>query len=125
MISCSKEKLTMPEKTTVTEEASLKSFMDENIAIQNFAAAKEGEQIQIGFTTTFEKNIKTIEILRGVTTYTLCSIYKKEIKATNAASLVKYKTLDTAAANGSAYYYMIKYTLQNGDWAYTPVIKYQ
>ena len=74
------------------------------------------------FTTLYEKNIVKLEILRGVTANNLCSIFKQEVSADSYA-VIKYSTLDQDNNTGDAVYYMVKYTLTNGDWGYTPVFQ--
>lgn len=116
-VSCSKEDLSTP-KTASIQSSSPIDFTSSNIAISGFKAAGSDSKISVGFTTLFQKNIKTLEILRGTTPNNLCSIYKTDGNISSNASL-KYTTDDTETA--TTIYYMVKYTLTDNDWGYTPV----
>ena len=117
LVSCSKENITAPQTISVQSSAPI-SYSSANIAIAGFKAATASQAITVGFTTTFQKNIKTLEILRGTTPNNLCSIYKTDGNISSNASL-QYTTADDESA--SVVYYMVKYTLTDNDWGYTPV----
>ncbi len=60
----------------------------------------------------------SLEILRGVSRTNLCSIYKTNGSGTSTA-VIQYATNDAQTA--PVLYYIVKYTLQDGDWGYTPI----
>ena len=117
LVSCSKENVSAPTTASVQSSAPI-SYSSSNIAIAGFKAAGGSDAITVSFTTTFQKNIRTLEILRGTTPNNLCSIYKTDGNTSSFASL-QYTTGDTETA--SVVYYMVKYTLTDNDWGYTPV----
>lgn len=122
LVSCSKESLIKPTASATAQlSATLSSYKDANVTIENFTAASINKEVSVSFKTVFANNIKSVEILRGVTTYTLCSIYKQDVSSINMANAT-FSTVDSEPANGQTLYYMVKYTLIDGDWAYTPVI---
>ncbi len=116
-VSCSKEDVSAP-KTASIQTSSPISFKSENIAIEGFKAAEADNVITVDFTTTFQKNVKSLEILRGTTPNNLCSIYKTDGNA-NSYAPVKYATDDKETV--SEVYYVVMYTLNNNDWGYTPL----
>ncbi|HNE93670.1 MAG TPA: hypothetical protein PKZ66_06090, partial [Chitinophagaceae bacterium] len=79
--------------------------------------------IQIDFSTLYEKNISKIEIMSGETPNYLCAVYTVNLTI-NSAQLKNYSVTDSKTSSSTAYY-MIKYTLNNGDFGFTNVIKYQ
>ena len=116
-VSCSKEDVSAP-KTASIQTSSPISYTSENISIAGFKATETDNSITVDFTTTFQKNVKSLEILRGTTPNNLCSIYKTDGNLNSFASL-KYGTDDKESA--SQVYYIVKYTLTNNDWGYTPL----
>ena len=123
LVSCTKESLNAPGKnvTTLNKTAAV-SYKDNSISITDFKAQATANNIEVGFTTLFEKNIVRLEILRGYTSSNLCSIYKQDITS-DSYSAVRYSTSDLNENKSSSLYYMVKYTLANGDWGYTPAFK--
>lgn len=99
------------------------NYSDANIAITDFKAEKNSEAIRISFKTRYERNIKEIEVLSGTTQTQLCSIYR-EMKNENSTQTQTYLVADKTAGSKITYY-LIKYTANNGNWAFTPVYKYQ
>ncbi len=120
-LSCSKENLSSPLAASIQTSSSI-SFTGNNISIQNFKAQESNNQITVGFTTSFQKDIKSLEILRGVSRTNLCSIYKTNGLDTSTTA-IQYSTEDTQTA--PTLYYIVKYTLQDGDWGYTPIFTLQ
>lgn len=116
-LSCTKEKAASPAAASI-QTSSPVSFTSNNIAIQNFKAQETNNQITVGFSTTFQKEIKSLEILKGESRSNLCSIYKTNGSGTSTA-VIQYTTNDSQTA--PVLYYIVKYTLQNGDWGYTSV----
>jgi len=119
--SCSKADLATPAASPVVSSSAI-SFRSNNIIINNFKAQSADNEVTVGFSTSFQKDVKTLEILKGVTSTTLCSIYKTDGTG-SSNSAVQYLTEDTPTA--STLYYIVKYTLQDGDWGYTPVFTLQ
>ena len=116
-LSCTKENASSPSAASI-QTSSPVSFTSNNISIQNFEAQESTNQISIGFTTSFQKDVQSLEILRGVSRTNLCSIYKTNGSGTSTA-VIQYATNDTQTA--PVMYYIVKYTLQDGDWGYTPI----
>ncbi len=119
-VSCSKEEVTAPSSVTISSSAI--SYSSANIVIQNFKAQSSNKDITVGFSTSFQKDVKTLEILKGNTPNNLCSIYKTDSTG-YSGTVIQYSTEDTKTA--STLYYIVKYTLQDGDWGYTPVFTLQ
>jgi hypothetical protein len=123
LISCAKETLTAPRSLSQNIAANTTvSYKDNSISIVDFKAQQDSNAINVTFTTLYEKNIAKLEILRGVTANNLCSIYIQRISS-DSFSPVKYNTSDPNNDNINTLYYMVKYTLSNGNWGYTPVFK--
>lgn len=122
-IACTKQPIVVP-KTAAQSVASntAVAYKDNSISIVNFKAQSVNSAIKITFTTLYEKDIVRLEILRGLTASNLCSIYKQSVSA-DSHSVIEYSTSDANDNKVSDIYYMIKYTLANGDWGYTPVFK--
>ena len=120
-LSCTKETATPPSPASI-QTSSAVFFNSNNIAIQNFKAQETNNVITVGFTTSFQKEVQSLEILKGTSKTTLCSIYKTDGSG-NSTTAIQYSTSDTQTA--STLYYIVKYTLQNGDWGYTPVFTLQ
>ncbi len=116
-LSCTKENATSPAAASI-QTSSPVSFSSNNISIQNFKAQETSSQINVGFTTLFQKDVQSLEILRGVSRTNLCSIYKTSGSGTST-SVIQYATDDAQTA--PVLYYIVKYTLQDGDWGYTPI----
>jgi len=123
LTSCTKEPLSVPGAVTQNLAAiTAVAYKDNSISIIDFKAQQGSGAIQVKFTTLYEKNIVKLEILRGLTENNLCSIYKQDVNSDSNAA-IQYYTSDSSNNNEPAIYYMIKYTLANGDWGYTPVFK--
>ena len=121
--SCSKETLIKPQSANQNMVATAAvAYKDDSISIIDFKAQQDNKAIDVTFTTLYEKNIVKLEILRGLTENNLCSIYKQEVSA-DSYSAIKYQMSDQDEFNVNAIYYMVKYTLANGDWGYTPVFQ--
>jgi uncharacterized lipoprotein YajG len=121
LVACTKQSLTAPTSTTQTVAANTAvTYKDNSISIVNFKAQPTDKTIEVAFTTLYAKNIVRLEILRGLSANNLCSIYKQEVSADSYSAIV-YNTSDANENGASEIYYMVKYTLANGDWGYTPV----
>lgn len=105
------------------EEEMIVSYSDANISVRDFKAEKRDESIVVSFKTNYERNLKEIEVLSGTDQSNLCSIYR-EMKNENSTQTLSYSIVDKPKANPTMYY-LIKYTANNGDWAFTPLYKCQ
>jgi hypothetical protein len=85
-------------------------------------AANNGKAINVSFVTLYETNITKIEVLSGITTSNLCKIYEKNVSSMSNQAKA-YNVID-AEPRAQVMYYTIRYTLQNGDWAMSPVYRY-
>ncbi len=122
LMACNKEELT-PAATTQSQVAAVK-YEDANISIVNFKAEKiRDSQLIVSFSTLYEKNIKKIELMTGNTPNNLCAIYHED-KSKDSFQSLEYVVVDQIS-KGAIIYYMIRFTLKNGDWGFTPVYKYQ
>lgn len=99
-------------------------YRDAHLAIQSFTVSNTNTSaVQVDFSTLYEKNISKIEIMSGETPNYLCAIYTVNLTI-NSAQLKSYSFADTKTSSSTAYY-MIKYTLTNGDFGFTNVLKFQ
>ena len=122
VISCTKKDVVTP--VTVVQEIEAMVYEDANISVRDFKAQQtENAEITVSFTTLYEKNITKIEVMSGITEDRLCTIYKVD-KTGNSSQTLHYAFSD-ADIESSAIYYMIRYTLNDGNWGYTSVYKYQ
>ena len=119
--SCGKSDLSKPAPPSLPQVV---AFSSNNISVNNFTAQTDNNAIKVGFTTTYQKDIKSLEILRGYSSTQLCSIYKMPVTE-DSYTTQHYITEDTTALSSPTLYYIIKYTLQDNDWGYTPVFTYQ
>jgi hypothetical protein len=123
LTSCTTKTFTEPKSSSqnITANTAL-SYKDNSISIVDFMAQQDNNAINVTFITLYEKNIAKLEILKGLTANNLCSMYKQEISS-DSFSPVKYLTSDQNNDNTDTLYYMVKYTLTDGNWGYTPVFK--
>lgn len=120
MTSCSKNNdVIAPVEQTTTSSF----FRDANLAIASMVASNASGKVQINFTTVYEKNITKIEVMAGDSPSYLCSIYES-VPTGNSSQAKSYIVLDNAP-KATTMYYMIRYSLANGDWGYTNVLKFQ
>jgi len=122
-MSCTKEQITspVPNNQSVSASSSPISLKTDNIFINDFKAQQAGgNKTIVSFNTLFQKEVKTLEILKGTSENNLCSIYIVDI-TDDTFSSIQYLTEDKPGANSASLYYMVKFTLQNNDWGYTPV----
>jgi len=118
--SCSKEAST---PQTVAEVNKAISYRDANIAISQMQASNNGkDQVSVNFTTLYEQGVAKIELMSGDSQNYLCSIYSVDLTG-NSAQNKNYIISDTHP-KASTMYYMVRFTLNNGDWGYTDVLKF-
>jgi len=123
LVSCTKEPLTAPNTGNQNLAANtVVTYKDSSISVVNFKAQPNSDNIKVTFTTLYQKDVVKLEVLKGVTANNLCSIYNQPVNA-DSYSATEYSTSDTNENNVSKIFYMIKYTLANGDWGYTPVFE--
>ena len=120
--SCTKEQITSPNTIKNQSPASSISYNDDNIAVTNFKAQAAGDGITVSFTTSFQKDISKLEILKGIAATNLCSVYSKQITADSYKNTI-YQFTDSNEQGSPVLFYMLKYSLKNGNWGYTPVVK--
>ena len=117
--SCSKNDAVVAPEQPKTQDI---FFKDGNISVANMKAANSGKAINISFVTLYETNITKIEVMSGITTSNLSKIYERNVSSMSNQAKAYYVT--DAAPKAQVMYYAIRYTLQNGDWAMSPVYKY-
>jgi hypothetical protein len=120
IISCTKQEVVAPQEKI---EASEFLYRDANIYVESFKVEQSKTELNIHFKTLYEKNIKKIEVMSGATESKLCSIYEV-LRDQNSIKVSDYN-FSTSAPNSSVSYYMIRYTLNNGDWGYTSLYKHE
>lgn len=100
-------------------------FKDNNLAVYSIKAATvtSSNGNKIDFSTLYEKNITKLELMSGETPNYLCAIHTVNITA-NSTQLKNYSVVEDKPKSGTMYY-MIRYSLANGDWGYTNVLKFQ
>ena len=120
MASCSKKN----DVIVPTQEQSNSSsfFRDANLAIASMLPTNVNGKVQIDFTTVYEKNITKIEVMAGDSPNYLCSIYQN-VPTCNSSQTKSYIVTDNNP-KAQTMYYMIRYSLANGDWGYTNVVKF-
>lgn len=115
LVSCSKEALVVPQTTSQL------FYKDGNIAVSSMQAVQTNPSVvTVNFATLYEKNISKIEVMSGVTTTQLCTIGELDLTG-NTSTTTSYSVNDTNI-KGNVEYYMLRYTLTNGDWGYTPLV---
>jgi hypothetical protein len=118
--SCSKEDITTPVQKVSTPV----SYKDANINISDFKASQvSSADLQVSFSVLYANNVQSIQVLSGATANQLCSFYQVAV-AGNSSTPTGFSVDDTNI-KGSTMYYMIKFTLTNGNWGYTPVYSLQ
>lgn len=126
LVACEKQPVTTPTIVANPELVAnaVVAFKDNNISVTNFKAQPADNGVTVSFTTLYQKNIVRLEVLRGLTDNSLCSIFAQPVGG-DSFSATTYTTRDKNDYQASEMYYMIKYTLATGDWGYTSVFKLQ
>ncbi|HWB28453.1 MAG TPA: hypothetical protein VG738_23435 [Chitinophagaceae bacterium] len=115
LVSCSKQAQVIPQNTQKI------FYKDGNIAVSSMTAVlKDANTVTVSFATMYETNISKIELMSGSTENQLCTIDEMSV-TTNSNQPVNYAVDDTNL-KGSTMYYMLRYTLTNGDWGFTPLV---
>ncbi len=115
LLSCTKQALVIPQNTQKT------FYKDANIAVSTMnAVQKDPSTINVTFATLYENNIQKIELMSGNTDSQLCTI--DELDVTGNSSQPANYSVDDTNLKGKTMYYMLRYTLTNGDWGYTPLV---
>ena len=117
--ACGKKDITLPAATTPSSPV---SYSDANISIANFEAQQlSPDSIQVSFSTLYQNNIAKVEVLSGSTQNQLCSVFVQNQNGTTIKGK-NYAFTDTDI-KGKTMYYMIKYTMNNSNWGYTPLFE--
>ncbi len=120
--SCSKKDIDAP--TNTRSNSGVISFSNQNISINNFQATEISKNdLNVSFSVVYTTNVSKIELLSGASQNQLCSFYAINV-AGDSNSANTFSVNDTNI-KGSTMYYMIKFTLADGDWGYTPVYSLQ
>lgn len=111
-----------PEQTLNTNAS---FFKDANLAVTSMQGinVSGNTKVQLSFTTIYEKNISKIEVMAGDSPNYLCSI--SEINLSSNSSTSKTYTVIDNNPKTQTVYYLLKYSLNNGDWGYTGLYKFQ
>jgi len=119
--SCSSKDVTAPLSNNVSAPV---SYSDANIGINNFQASEvSNQELQVSFSLLYANNVTSIQVLSGSSPNQLCSFYQVNVPG-NLTSATSYSVNDTNI-KGSTMYFMIKFTLSDGNWGYTPVYSLQ
>jgi hypothetical protein len=114
LLSCTKE-------AVAPQGAPQLFYKDGNIAVQSMQATEvNASTVKVSFATLYENNVQKIEVMSGNTPNLLCTIDELDFSG-NSAKLTNYSVNDKSL-KGSVMYYMLRYTLNSGDWGYTPVV---
>ena len=123
LFACNKKEITIPSQQSSSQATAIQ-YKDDNVFIKDFKAVTGiDNQVSVSFSTLYEKGIKKIELMSGSTENQLCTIYL-EYKNTDSFKFRSYSFADTHPKSKEVYY-MIRYSMNNGDWGYTPIYKYQ
>ncbi len=105
--------------TTPSQQIVLKN---PNISVVNVSARQTGaKQVTFKFSTEYEKDIASIELLNGADETLFCRVDIKYTDA-NSAQLKSYTFIDDAP-KGAVSHYMIKYTTVTGAWYCSGIYK--
>lgn len=86
-----------------------------NISVVNVSAVQTASgQVTFKFSTEYEKDLASIELLSGSDETLFCQIYEEQ-KEGNSIKLKHYTIVDNNA-KGPSTFYMIKYTTSTGYW---------
>lgn len=122
-IACSKKEIVVPQQDAASTAV---NYKDDYISVREFKAAADSSdqsRIVVSFTAALDKNVQKIEIMKGNTENNLCAAYVIKLNAPSVQSKY-YSYVDNAGSNKNTYY-MLKYTLNNNNWGYTPVYKFK
>jgi hypothetical protein len=115
LVSCSKQTLVIPQTTQKM------FYRDGNIAVSSMTAVQKNiSTVTVDFATQYETNIEKIELMSGISETQLCTIDELDVTG-NSNSTINYSVEDTNL-KGKTMYYMLRYTLNTGDWGYTPLV---
>ena len=115
LVSCSKEGLVQP------PAAKQLFYKDGSIAVSSLQAVQTGTAtVTVDFATLYANNVAKIEVMSGSSANLLCTIGEVDLPG-NISKLTDFSVTDTNL-KGQTMYYMLRYTLNTGDWGYTPVV---
>ena len=118
IIGCTKQN-DLQVNANTTQQLVLKN---PNISVVNVSAVKTGsKQVTFKFSTEYEKDIKSIEVLSGEDETLFCQIFVEYIEQ-NSSQKRNYTVVDNEP-KGPVTHYMIKYTTANGSWFCSSIYK--
>jgi hypothetical protein len=95
---------------------------NQNISVVNISAQQTAtKQVTFKFSTQYEKELESIEVLSGATESLFCRIWVDN-KDGNSTSLKNYTVQDNELKS-NVMYYMIKYTTKTGEWFVSDIYK--
>lgn len=93
-----------------------------NISVVNVSAAQTSHnEVTFKFSTEYEKNIASIEVMSGADETLFCQVYVS-YKDVNSLQATNYTFIDKQPKT-PATYYMIKYTTTTGAWHCSSIYK--
>jgi hypothetical protein len=115
LVSCSKESVVQP------KAAAQLFYKDGSIAVSTLQAVQTNTtSVTVDFATLYANNVAKIEVMSGSSANLLCTIGEVDLQG-NISKLTNFSVTDTNL-KGQTMYYMLRYTLNTGDWGYTPVV---
>jgi hypothetical protein len=116
MASCSKQAVVLPQNA-----ASQLFYKDGNIEVSAMKAVQtNATTVQVDFSTAYVNNVAKIDVMSGNTANLLCTIGEIDLPG-NITKSASFSVTDSNL-KGQTMYYMLRYTLNSGDWGYTPVV---
>ncbi|MBS1746893.1 MAG: hypothetical protein JST21_12050 [Bacteroidetes bacterium] len=93
-------------------------FQDANVSVENMIAESPASStVTISFTTAFENNLSSIELMSGTTTNNFCTA--KSVDLSGNSSTKKNYTFSDSNAKSSTMYYLLRFKDNNGNWTYS------
>jgi hypothetical protein len=113
LVSCTKEAETIPQSNIVSSLF----YKDANITVDSFTATKiSSSTVSVNYIISSETSVEKLELMSGNDSSQLCTIYSSGI-----SDAIKKYSYNDSNIKGATMYYMLRYTLTNGNWSYTPV----
>ena len=124
MTSCTQKDVTAPVTVNRATSSAPVSYSDSSISINGLQASQvSSTELAVSFSVEYTSNVTKIELMSGATANNLGSIYSVDMTGDKSTS--KTFTIDDTNIKGSTMNYMIKFTLTDGNWGYTPVYSLQ
>jgi len=113
LASCSEKEVSSPGAANQTV-----FFKNANIEVENLQASQvSSNEVTVDFSTTYENNIRRIELMSSVSVNTFCTIQGVNT-GSNSQSLKAYSFSDNNI-KGSTMYYMLRFQDNYGNWNYS------